>query len=259
MSKGRIRIPLQRLSSSGIEIQKETIVEEHAVQLTAIDIHGDVYTHTTLLATPIELLELHAGHVLSEGYVRDIPQFDSFEYRFQGSHTVHFNEVLMQKPRGGIVTSSCGACNHQDLMVDTIQNRKNKRISPEFTLHEIQVFLEDLTKQMTMFKESGGSHGSAFGNQDGSVTFVAEDIGRHNAVDKTIGKAMAFGVEDFSEVVLLLSGRCGWDIVAKAVRTGISAVASYGAFSSAAVTLARENEITLYGFVSSTGAWKVGY
>jgi FdhD protein len=59
--------------------------------------------------------------------------------------------------------------------------------------------------------------------------------------------------------MLLLSGRCGWDIVAKAVRTGIPAIASFGAFSSAAVQLAREHQITLYGFVSNKGAWKVGY
>ena len=59
--------------------------------------------------------------------------------------------------------------------------------------------------------------------------------------------------------MLLRSGRCGWDIVAKAARVGIPAISSLGAFSSAAVQLAREQNITLYGFVSKEGAWKVGY
>ena len=70
---------------------------------------------------------------------------------------------------------------------------------------------------------------------DAKLAYVSEDIGRHNTVDKTIGKAVLSGISDFNDTMLLLSGRCGWDIVAKAVRTGISAIASLGAFSSAAV------------------------
>ena len=69
------------------------------------------------------------------------------------------------------------------------------------------------------------------------LAFVSEDIGRHNTVDKTIGKAVLSGMDDFNDTMLLLSGRCGWDIVAKVVRTGISAIASLGALSSAALIL----------------------
>ena len=58
--------------------------------------------------------------------------------------------------------------------------------------------------------------------------------------------------------MLLLSGRCGWDIVAKAVRSGIPAIASLGAMSSAAIQLAREHGLILFGFVKNDGAWKVG-
>jgi len=112
---------------------------------------------------------------------------------------------------------------------------------------------------MKLFNVSGGSHGSGLYTVSGDIEFVSEDIGRHNAVDKTIGKCVLNGEAKFAEKMLLLSGRCGWDIVAKAARAGIPAISSLGAFSSAAVQLAREQNITLYGFVGKEGAWKVGY
>lgn len=119
--------------------------------------------------------------------------------------------------------------------------------------------LDLLTHSMPLFRQSGGCHGTALFSVDGSIDHVSEDIGRHNAVDKTIGKAIFSESTVFENSMLLLSGRCGWDIVAKCVRVGIPAIASLGAFSSAAVNLAREHNVTLYGFVTDRGAWKVGY
>ena len=259
MSNGRKNLPLQRLSDSGVEIRKETVVEEFAIQLTAINNNGNIYCHTTLLATPIDLIELHMGHLYSEGYVDEVPSMNHFEHSFDKHHIVHYDSICTQPMRGGIVTSSCGACNHPDLLVDGIITEFEGHGQGSFSLEKIQSSLDELTQKMVLFKESGGCHGSALRTQDGTVVFVAEDIGRHNAVDKTIGKAICSNFDSFGNSMLLLSGRCGWDIVAKAVRTGIPAIASFGAFSSAAVQLAREHQITLYGFVSNKGAWKVGY
>ena len=119
--------------------------------------------------------------------------------------------------------------------------------------------LELLTHSMPLFRQSGGCHGTALFSVDGSIVHVSEDIGRHNAVDKTIGKAIFSESTVLDNSMLLLSGRCGWDIVAKCVRVGVPAIASLGAFSSAAINLAREHNVTLYGFVTERGAWKVGY
>lgn len=259
MSNGRTNLPLQRLSDSGVEIRKETVVEEFAIQLTAINNNGNIYCHTTLLATPIDLIELHMGHLYSEGYVDDVPSMNHFEHSFDKHHVVHYDSICTQPMRSGIVTSSCGACNHPDLLIDGITTDFDCHKQGNFSLDEIQSSLDELTQNMALFKESGGCHGSALRTHDGTVEFVAEDIGRHNAVDKTIGKAICSSFDSFGNSMLLLSGRCGWDIVAKAVRAGIPAIASFGAFSSAAVQLAREHQITLYGFVSNKGAWKVGY
>jgi FdhD protein len=141
---------------------------------------------------------------------------------------------------------------------------RNKPIKHDSRFSEIDLplltdALELLTHSMPLFQQSGGCHGTALFSVDGSIDHVSEDIGRHNAVDKTIGKAILSKSTIFEHSMLLLSGRCGWDIVAKCVRVGIPAIASLGAFSSAAVNLAREHNVTLYGFVTDRGAWKVGY
>jgi FdhD protein len=259
MNSGRSQLPLQRLTHTGLEIQKETVVEEFAVQLTALDKNGDVYCHTTLLATPVDLVELHIGHLRSEGYVDELTASHRFSHSYEENHIVHYDGFCSQPARSNIVTSSCGACDHPDLLVEGINTSPMNQFHVDLPLESIQSSLNELTSKMILFKESGGSHGSALRCQSGEVKFVAEDIGRHNAVDKTIGKAIRSQYELIGTSMLLLSGRCGWDIVAKAVRVGIPAIASFGAFSSAAVHLAREHQVTLYGFVSSKGAWKVGY
>ena len=259
MSDGQKRLPLQRLTLEGSNIKQEIIVEETAIQLNGLDERGELFTHATLLATPIDLVELHAGHLVSEGYVEKIDSRDLFTVRNDVSIYVDFQGRVYSPRRERIVTSSCGACNHPDLSIEVpIKTSKDSYFS-NLDLSEICNALNSLTTSMKLFKVSGGSHGSGLYTISGDLEFVSEDIGRHNAVDKTIGKCVLNGEAKFSETMLLLSGRCGWDIVAKAARVGIPAISSLGAFSSAAVQLAREQNITLYGFVGKEGAWKVGY
>ena len=83
MNDGSSQLPLQRLTKQGSSIQKETVVEELAIQLTALDKTGEVYCHTTLLATPTDLIELHMGHLYAEGYVDEVPLVDHFDHSFE--------------------------------------------------------------------------------------------------------------------------------------------------------------------------------
>lgn len=259
MSNGQKRLPLQRLTFEGSNIKQEVIVEEVAIQLNGFDEQGDFFTHATLLATPIDLIELHAGHLVSEGYVEHISSSELFSVRNDSTIHVDFQGRVLSPVRDRIVTSSCGACNHPNLSLDVpVKISKDSNFS-NLELSEISKALNLLTASMVLFKASGGSHGAGLYFLTGELKYVSEDIGRHNAVDKTIGKCILDGNSSYSETMLLLSGRCGWDIVAKAARVGIPAIASLGAFSSAAVQLAREQNIILYGFVGEEGAWKVGY
>jgi len=259
MNDGSSQLPLQRLTKEGSSIQKEAIVEETAIQLDALNPEGNLYSHATLLATPIDLIELHAGHILAEGYVSCDLAIESFVHKQTPHHVIEYQGILEVRPRDRIVTSSCGACNHPDLLVQEVKGNIESKFFKNLDLDFVNDALNSLTKSMELFHISGGSHGSGLFIHDEGLRYVSEDIGRHNAVDKTIGKAALDGYTDFNASMLLLSGRCGWDIVAKAIRTGIPAISSLGAFSSAAIQLAREHGLILYGFVKKEGAWKAGH
>jgi len=259
MNRSNHRTPLQRLTMSGADVQAEHLVRESAVELQALNAMNELYSFATLLATPIELVELLAGHLISEGYETSSIQRASITQNDQDGFVVSYRGQLLQNVQHRFVTSSCGACNHPQLVVDVVAKTQRTSKFANAQLDLIHNALGLLSSSMSLFELTGGCHGSGLIMQDARLAFVSEDIGRHNTVDKTIGKAVLSGMDDFNDTMLLLSGRCGWDIVAKVVRTGISAIASLGAFSSAAVDLARQHDITLYGFVREDGAWKVGH
>ena len=258
MNSSSHHTPLQRLTTTGADIQAEHLVMESAVKLQALNDLNEYFSFSTLLATPIDLIDLLAGHLISEGHVTSI-QREFINLSDQDGFTVSYRGQLLHNVQHRVVTSSCGACNHPDLLVDVVTKKQPTSIFADAQLEFIHEALTSLSSSMTLFQSTGGCHGSGLVMPDAKLAFVSEDIGRHNTVDKTIGKAVLHGMADFNDTMLLLSGRCGWDIVAKAVRTGISTIASLGAFSSAAVDLARQHNLTLYGFVRKDGAWKVGH
>ena len=100
-----------------------------------------------------------------------------------------------------------------------------------------------------MFGRTGGLHAAGLFDSDGTLMLVREDIGRHNAVDKVIGDALLHGGLPWSERILLVSGRGGFEIVQKALVAGLPILASVSAPSSLAVQMARDGGLTLVGFL----------
>ena len=100
-----------------------------------------------------------------------------------------------------------------------------------------------------IFGRTGGLHAAAIFDSNGSMIAIFEDIGRHNAVDKVIGRALQTDRLPLSDAILVVSGRGGFEIIQKALVAGIPIVASVSAPSSLAVQLAREFNLTLIGFL----------
>src|SRR4029453_1918662 len=106
-----------------------------------------------------------------------------------------------------------------------------------------------LRKQQGDFTRTGGIHAAGIFDANGGLKIVREDIGRHNAVDKAIGRAFLDKLLPLEKHLLLVSGRASFEIIQKALAAGIPIVAAVSAPSSLAVELARESNQMLIGFL----------
>jgi FdhD protein len=100
-----------------------------------------------------------------------------------------------------------------------------------------------------LFEATGGIHAAGLFTLTGELLSVREDIGRHNAVDKVIGRAVLDGATSLDDRILVVSGRAGFELVQKALKAAIPVMVSVGAASSLAVEMASAAGMTLYSFV----------
>src|SRR6184192_4294462 len=207
----------------------------------------------TTMRTPGHDEELAAGFLLSEGVVRDRDQIASVSVSGDNRVIVAFTAGVKLKlnstKRFGTISSSCGLCGKTS--IDAIRQSfpaiesTNLRIDIETLLS----LPEKLQKAQGDFARTGGIHAAGIFDSNGELKTVREDIGRHNAVDKVIGRAFLDGLLPLTRHVLLVSGRASFEIVQKALATGIPIVAAVSAPSTLAAEFARESNQTLIGFL----------
>jgi FdhD protein len=216
-------------------------------------------TLATTMRTPGHDEELAAGFLVSEGVARTRDKIDSFSRPETARNreniiTVQLAEGAKVKlgstQRFGTISSSCGICGKESIAAirqnfPPIVSAKNVRIDIE-TLLSLPSRLSELQGE---FARTGGIHAAGIFDLKGESKIVREDIGRHNAVDKAIGRAFLDGEFPLDRHVLLVSGRASFEIMQKALSAGIPIVASVSAPSTLAMEFARESNQTLIGFL----------
>jgi FdhD protein len=203
----------------------------------------------TIMATPLDVEALAVGFIYSEGIINS----------FQDCLAVSRNEKLpnvvgikVQNPtqitkRNMIVASSCGMCgvrNIDKMLADIPRCKKTLNI----TTNELIKISETMRSKQTLFETTGGAHAAGIFDTAGNVIAFAEDIGRHSAFDKAIGKCLMAGLETKGRGAVL-SGRVSLEMVTKAARAGIELIGAVSAPSSFAVEAAQLWNITVCGFV----------
>lgn len=160
---------------------------------------------------------------------------------------VRFDEGTLQ--RNFYVASSCGVCGKASLDAVRVVGCPYLPLHrPRLTPSAIMALPDALCRLQPAFAESGGLHAAAVFAEDGRILGVAEDVGRHNAVDKIVGRRFLAHGWPIADGGLIVSGRASFEIVQKAVMAGLPVVVAIGAPSTLALDLARDTGITLIGF-----------
>lgn len=207
----------------------------------------------TTMRTPGHDDELAAGFLVSEAIVRN--RADVAQIVKNDDNTVDVELApgiklkLNSAQRFGTISSSCGICGKTS--IEAIRQNfpaiesTNARIDVQ-TLLSLPALLQ---KHQNDFGRTGGIHAAGLFEVDGELRIVREDIGRHNAVDKAIGRPFLDGLLPLDRHLLLVSGRASFEILQKALAAGIPIVAAVSAPSTLAVSFARQSNQTLIGFL----------
>lgn len=212
------------------------------------------------MRTPGADAELAAGFLFTEGILTAPAQIKAIKHC--GKFPNNQNTIRVDLTDGEAVdfkrlernfytTSSCGVCGKSSLEALTVAGAKD--IPPtdyrKIPAKVIHLLPEALRASQTVFARTGGLHAAALFDFSGNLIDLTEDVGRHNAVDKLIGRQFLDGNLPLARKILFLSGRASFELVQKAVMGQISVLAAVGAPSSLAVEAAREFKLTLLGFV----------
>jgi len=219
------------------------------------------------MRTPGSDAELAAGFLMTEGVIHNRADIDSIE---AGPLSSAAAEKLHCHSSGNIVTvelapsvqvsldslqrnfyttSSCGVCGKSSLRA--LRTICPPRRANDFSIGSATLCAlpEKLRHAQGIFDQTGGLHAAGLFTASGDLDSMREDVGRHNAVDKLMGAALLADRVPLRNRLLLLSGRASFELLQKAVMSGVPMVAAVGAPSSLAVEMAREFDVTLVGFL----------
>ncbi len=201
--------------------------------------------------------ELAVGFLYTEGIIRNLSEITTLQFCGTATDPLlppNVVDVILTdaaRARTGsrhlqVAYSSCSLCAKEAVAEIS---RAIPPVSSDLTIDcpSLLALIDRLTATQTVFQETGGTHGVALATADGQVFILAEDIGRHNALDKVIGRAL-MQRQDLTRMVALLSGRISFEMALKAARAGIPILAAVSAPTSMALTLAQELHLTLAGF-----------
>jgi FdhD protein len=228
----------------------ELIVEEPmAIQLDGVLV-------ATTMRTPGHDYELAAGYCLTEGLLAGAP-VEAVRYCATGSASeTDFNVVTVETggrapaptPRLTATTSSCGICGSAEL--DELLARLEPLTASRtwFAPESLADLAGAALAGQPLFDSTGAVHGAVAFDTDGTALVAREDVGRHNAVDKVIGRLLLDGRLPAHDLALAVTSRASFEIVQKAWAAGFSALVAVSAPTALAVTAARRAGLTLAGF-----------
>lgn len=215
-----------------------------------------------IMRTPGADRDLAAGFLLAEDVVRGVEEIGTIEYCADADEEGRDNllnvtvtgaaverlDTRLGERRQVMMTASCGLCGRRTIA--SLRARVATVGGHWRVPADVVASLPDRLRQtQAVFESTGGLHAAGLFDLDGTLRLSAEDVGRHNAVDKIVGRTLLEGWHPLDRHLLLVSGRTSFELVQKALLAGVPLIAAVSAPSSLAVDLAEEAGLTLCGFV----------
>ncbi len=255
--EGIKEVSISKIKQGQLSRMQDQVVIEQPLEIR-IRHRGNLSQIAITMRTPGFDIDLAYGFLFTEGILTDISDvidglaIDDNVIEVSVRNQANLPDGLLQ--RNTFMSSSCGICGKASL--DLIKtNTQYLPWSSKFTVDEsiITSLRSQLDGIQGLFSITGGNHAVALFDLEANLLHVAEDVGRHNAMDKLIGHQLQNNKVPMDQSICLLSGRASFELVQKAMMAGIGCIVAVGAPSSLAIELAEECGMTLIGFLKSNG------
>ena len=202
-----------------------------------------------MLSSPEYLEELIIGHLFTESVIDDIDEIISLDFK-SGKVYVELDDLqdlsTIQMNKIDVITSACGLGINIDSSINSLGNIP---IAESVNCEILKRGVQELNSRSSVYKNTGGTHSALLLDIDGKLIQFAEDVGRHNAVDKVLGAGLKTKKIDFSKCILVVSGRLSAEMVLKAAKACIPVVGSLSAPLMSGIRVAEKAGVTLVGFI----------
>lgn len=211
-------------------------------------------SHAVMLATPADLEDFAVGFSLSEGIVARRGNIFGIEADESAAGITLKIDIaagdfmrLKERRRSLAGRTGCGLCGTESLD-QVLRDLRPLAGTAEFPVEALYAGMRALPARQALQQATGATHAACRVGRDGAISQVREDVGRHNALDKTLGALVHAGI-DASGDALIITSRASIEMVQKAVALRVGTLAAVSAPTAAAVRLARELKLALYGFL----------
>ena len=242
------QVAVERWSDGTLAATTDLVAEEVPVALVYHDV-----PHVVMLATPADLEDYGVGFTLSEGLVARMDEIRGVEVtRGAGVADVHLSVAwerftqLLQRRRNLAGRTGCGLCG-AETAADAIRAPAPVPAGVTISAAQMHAAIEQLGTRQPINARTGSVHAAAWVLPQEGIQLVREDVGRHNALDKSIG-ALARAGADFSSGYMLITSRASYEMVQKCATLGISLLVALSAPTAFAVRLAEQTGLTLVAF-----------
>jgi FdhD protein len=252
-------IEIDKFDTSQIYHADDVVAIEEPLEIRIAYTENGIYVSKNIsitMRTPGDDTNLAIGFLFTEGIINDISQIETSNQLEENIIEVRLNPFvsldLSKLDRHSYTSSSCGVCGKTSIdLIHIASSYSNVENDFSIPINIFQNLNKELLATQTIFSKTGGIHAAALYDSKGNLVHLAEDVGRHNALDKLIGYCFSHLDFPLKDKFLLVSGRASFELIQKATMAAIPIFLAVGAPSSLAIELANSTHMCLVGFLKS--------